>query len=105
LWPRPNTRGIGTRSRAQLAEAARQWLGAARRNMAIQMGWSEGRRSRLLTLSGVGSFPVVDVLKPGDVVLIKIGPRLHLDKEGWDLTRVGEAMLLANGDVGRLVLA
>ena len=52
----------------------------------------------------MGSVPVVDVLKSGDVVLVEIGARLHLDEEGWDLAGIGEAVLLADGDVGRLVL-
>jgi hypothetical protein len=50
------------------------------------------------------STAVVDVFKSSDVILIEIGARLHLDEEGGDLSGIGEAMPLADGDVGRLVL-
>src|SRR5262245_49585078 len=49
--------------------------------------------------------PPIDVVISDDIVLIEIGPRLDLDEEGRDLTRVGEAMLLADRDIGGLVLA
>ena len=48
---------------------------------------------------------VIDVLEADDVVLVEIRPGLDLDQERRDLARVGEPMLLADRDVGGLVLA
>src|SRR3990172_7776299 len=47
----------------------------------------------------------IDVVEPDDIVLVEIGPRLNLDEKGRGLARIGEPMLLADGDVSRLVLA
>ena len=49
--------------------------------------------------------PAINVLEPDDVVLIEIGARLDLDQEGRIFARIGEAMLLADRDVGGLILA
>ena len=40
---------------------------------------------------------VIDVLEADDVVLVEIGPRLHLNEERRDLARVGEPMLFPIG--------
>src|SRR4029078_3971120 len=77
---RPDTRRVSSGSRTQLAEGIQQRL---RRRASIS---------------------VVDVLKSGDVVFVKVCARLHLDKEGWNFARVGEAVLLADSDIGRLIL-
>ena len=47
----------------------------------------------------------IDIVEPDDVVLAEIGARLHLDQKGRRLTRIGKAMLLADGDIGGLILA
>jgi len=52
----------------------------------------------------VGTTPV-DVVIPDDVILIEIGSRLDFDEEGRNLAWIGQAMLLADRDIGRLVLA
>src|SRR6478672_1528038 len=49
--------------------------------------------------------PSINILEPDDIVLTEIGTGLDLDEKSRDLSRVGEAMLLPDGDVGRLVLA
>ena len=61
---------------------------------------------------GVGTTPVlasvsrtaaVDVFEPNDVILVEIGSRLDLDKEGRDLSGISEPMLLTNPNEGGLV--
>ena len=47
----------------------------------------------------------INVLDPDDVVLIEIRPGLNLNQERRDLPRIGEAVWLADRDVGGLVLA
>ena len=46
---------------------------------------------------------MIEIVKSGNIVFVKIGARLYLDKEGRDFAGISEPVLLANGDVGRLV--
>ena len=43
---------------------------------------------------------MIEILKSGDIVFVKISARLYLDKEGRDFAGISEPVLLANGDVG-----
>ena len=49
--------------------------------------------------------PPIDIVISDYIVLIEISPRLDLDEKGRDLTRICQAMLLADRDIGGLVLA
>ena len=49
--------------------------------------------------------PMIDVVVPDDVVFVEIGARLNLNEKGGDLAWISQTVPLADGDVGRLVLA
>ena len=49
--------------------------------------------------------PMIDVVVPDDVVFVEIGARLNFNDKGGDLAWISQTVPLADGDVGRLVLA
>src|SRR5262245_24796992 len=60
-----------------------------------------GRRDKQFSVT----LSPVDVFKPDDIIFIEITSRLNFDKEGRNLSRICQSMLLAKWDVGRLVFA
>ena len=54
-------------------------------------------------LASVSRATTVDVFEAHDVILVEIGSRLDLDKEGRDLSGISEPVLLTNPNVGGLV--
>src|SRR5688572_26497433 len=62
--------------------------------------------TRIMGCDGAASFhAAVGVFETDDVVLAKIAAGLHLDDLERNLARVGQAVDLAEGNVGALVLA
>lgn len=84
--------------RAELSGLALPWSSIRLRLHPCQRLMEEATAHGLLA-----GIPSINILKPDDVIFIKIRARLNLDKEGWDFARIGESVFFTYGDVGRLI--
>src|ERR1700674_1903416 len=125
-WPKASTAGGAMKQRDANAASTIATLKRSPVVSAVNMGWAIGpslsldskpraagrgpQASPAITKSLVSGAllvgaALIDVVEPDDIVLVEIGPRLDLDEEGRDLAGIGEAVLLADGDIGGFVLA